>query len=212
MTKTDTRAGYKPHHITLGLLLSAVLLSGCAARTSVNSTWHDTDLRGQRYDKVLVIGLTADGERRVTYEDTVTRELLGGNTQAWPSSRFMDIAQDVTPETVQPVVDRLGADAVIVTQVSSLNVEAIEVDAFTDVMARRQSGTAFRYDYIEKERAAYMTAEFTTVLTTDVYAANSGKHLYSMVASTSGQESLDDVAIELGRAIAKRLKNDGVVR
>lgn len=212
MITTIKQATPQPRRVTLVLALVAVLSSSCATRSSVNSTWHDTASREQRFDKVLVIGMTADGDRRVTYEDTVAQALQSDHTQAWPSSQFMEIAQAVTPETVQRVVDQVGANAIVVTQVSQLNVQAVEVEAFTDVLARRQSGTAFRYDYIEKERAPYTTAEYTAVLTTDVYAADSGAHLYTMVASTRGKVSLDETAIAFGKLIAMRLKKDGVVR
>ncbi len=191
----------------------SVALSGCAAQTSVSSAWIDSDKRGVRYEKVLVIALTEEGDKRMSFEDEVAADLNRGSTRAWASSRLMDITLPVNETTIKPLVDEIGAQAVVVTRVTDLSVRTVESSQpYTAVQARRKEGAAFRYDYVEKELPALMTTEFTTELTTDVVDTGSGERVYTVVSSADGQESLAEVIAVLSDAIAKQLRTDGVIR
>jgi hypothetical protein len=76
----------------------------------------------------------------------------------------------------------------------------------------RRSGTVFQYDYEEKIEPVYITTEFSAVLTTDVYSTASGTNIYSLISTTSGQNTVNEIITELSKAIAERLRADGVIR
>lgn len=192
--------------------LAILTLAGCATKTTVSSTWLDDSKRGNRYDKVLVVAMAAQGDKRMSFEDEVAFNLKNSGAQAWASSRHMPTTTDINPETIAPIADKVGANVVVVSRVTQMDVSTSESKAYTDVTATRRAGTAFRYDYEEKELPTMVTPQFTIELETDVVDVATGERVYSVVAATSGQESLSDVINVLSNAIAKRLRSDGVIR
>jgi DNA-binding transcriptional regulator YhcF (GntR family) len=193
-------------------LLTALTLAGCATNATVSSNWLDESKRNSRYDRVLVIAMAEQGDKRMSFEDAVAFDLRSDTTQAWPSSRHMATTTKINADTIAPVVRELGATAVVISRVSKMEVSTSESKPYTDVTTTRKKGTAFRYDYVEKEIPILVTPEFTTELETDVVDVASGERIYSVVAAASGQESLSEVINVLSAAIAKRLRSDGVIR
>ena len=192
-----------------GLTLMA---AGCAWVPSQSHVWHDDDKRGVQYERILLVALTQEGDKRKSFEDSLRARLQTPAIEIWTSSSLMGINVPVTADSINPLLQSTGAEAVIITRVKSIGVDPVQVDSYTDVVAKRRKGSVLTYDYVEKELPAFIRNEFTTVLTTDVYDARSSASIYTLVSSASGQESLSDVIEVLSRAIAKRLRSDGVVR
>ena len=192
-----------------GLTLMA---AGCAGVPSQSHVWHDDDKRGVQYERILLVALTQEGDKRKSFEDSLRARLQTPAIEIWTSSSLMGINVPVTADSINPLLQSTGAEAVIITRVKSIGVDPVQVDSYTDVVAKRRKGSVLTYDYVEKELPAFIRNEFTTVLTTDVYDAQSSASIYTLVSSASGQESLSDVIEVLSRAIAKRLRSDGVVR
>jgi len=193
-------------------LLTALTLAGCATKATVSSNWLDDSKRDSRYDRVLVIAMAAQGDKRMSFEDEVAFDLNSDVTQAWASSRHMATTTEINADTIAPVVRELGAKAVVITRVLKMEVSTSQSKPYTDVTARRKEGTAFRYEYVEKDSPVLVTPEFTIELETDVVDVASGERIYSVVAATSGQESLSAVINVLSDVIAKQLRADRVIR
>ena len=79
-------------------------------------------------------------------------------------------------------------------------------------MPERRTGTVFQYNYNETVEPVYTKAEYTTVLTTEVFSATTGEHVYTVVSSATKQETLAEVIDLLSDIIAKRLRDDGVIK
>ena len=212
------------NRLSLCLSLGIALLTGaCASHTSVSSQWIDPDQRGRQFERVLVVGVSENTDRRMSFEDAVVFDLRGPNTQAWPSSRLMDAELEITQETLAPIIKQQQADAIVITRVTRLKVKPVEVEGRSTVIAeqqqsgqdyvfQRQQGTFFRYDYTEDMESSYITTEYTTELTTDVYVAATGELIYTIVSTATQQETLTDVIDVLSDEIAKRLRRDKVIR
>jgi hypothetical protein len=149
--------------------------------------------------------------------------LQSSKTSAWASARLMPAAAPINEDNLRAVVAQQQANAVIVTKLESVQVKPVETGGRSDVLARQnetgigmtprpRSGTVFQYDYEEKIEPVFITAEYTAVVTTDVYSTASGVNLYSVATTTSGQASVPDVITVLTKAIAEQLRADGVVR
>jgi hypothetical protein len=196
-----------------GLSLAIVLVtSACSTATSVSSNWHDRSYQNAGFKRVLVVGVTENTDRRMTFEDAVVNDLRSDSTLVWASSRLMPADTKLTEASMNELAKQQEADAVIVTRVTSLDVTAVEVKGRTDVVAQRKKGTIFRYDYIEKEEQSYTTSQYETTLTTDVYPDMRSESIYTVAATATKQETLADVIDVLSDVIAKRLRRDGVIR
>jgi hypothetical protein len=196
-----------------GISLAVALMTGaCTTSTSVSSKWHDSSYRNGSFSRVLIVAVTDNTDRRMTFEDAVANDLRSDTTLAWSSSRLMKADTKITEASISEISKQQNADAVIVTRVTSLDVKAVEVKGRTDVVAQRKKGTIFRYDYVEKEEQSYITSEYETTLTTDVYTSTSSDSIYTVAATATKQETLADVIDVLSDVIASRLRRDGVIR
>jgi hypothetical protein len=209
--------------VVTGTLLIAALLSGCASPTKLSSVWHDQGQRGTRFDRLLVVAVSDNTDRRLSFEDALVNQLRGPKTEAWASARLMRADAPVNEESLRLLVAQQDADAVIVTKLQSVEVKPEESGGRSDVLARqnetgmgmtpvRRSGTVFQYDYEEKIEPVYITAKYSAILTTDVYSVTTGTNIYSVISTTSGQNTVAEVIAELSKAITDRLRSDGVIR
>ena len=206
------RANITAVHLRTGLyIMAALLLTGCASSTSVSSGWHDSAPRGVRFERVLVVAVTDNTDHRMSFEDAAAFDLRSESTMAWASARLMDTDTEINAENINALARQQQADAVVITRVKSFDVQAVEVQGRTDIHQRRQQGTLFRYDYIEKEEASYVTSEYTTSLTTDVVKTGNSEPLYTVVATATKQETLADVIDVLSDIIAGQLRQDGII-
>jgi len=203
-----TLSSYLPPVLSIA---AALMVSACMS-TSVSSNWHDRSFKNGGFDRILVVAVTENTDRRMRFEDAVVNDLRNDTTLVWASSRLMPADTKITEASIDALAKQQEADAVIVTRVTSLDVKAVEVKGRTDVVAQRKKGTIFRYDYIEKEEQSYTTSEYETTLTTDVYTNTSSASIYTVAATAIKQETLADVIDVLSDVIAKQLRQDGVIR
>ena len=200
-----------------------LFFSACANHTSVSSSWTDGKRHNNPFNRVLVVAVSANADGRMSFEDAVVYDLRGPETQAWPSSRLMKPDVEVNRVTLLPIIDQQQADAVVVTRVTRLEVEPVEIGGRSTVLAeqqqsgqdyvfQRQQGTLFRYDYEEDIEKTYITSEYTTELRTDVYETESDELIYTILSRATKQESLADVIDVLSNVIAKQLRKDRVIR
>ncbi len=205
------------------LLFAALALTACANTTSVSSNWHNKSLRNPQFSRIIVVGVTEAFDERLSFEDAVVADISGPYTTAWPSGRLMGPGKEINEENMRAVVAEKQADAVIVTKVTSVDVQTAEAGGRSDVIElqqetgvgmvpQRRPGTIFQYDYEENIEPVYITREYTTVLTTDVYSTADGTNVYTVVSTAKKQETLADVIVTLSDAIADRLRSDKVIR
>jgi hypothetical protein len=204
----------------MGTLL---LISGCASKTSLSSQWIDSSQRNPRFERVIVVAVSSNPDRRRTFEDAVAKDLQASGIDVWPSTRLMNPELEVTRESLLPFIEERQAQAIIVTRVTGLEVETVEIEGRSNVQEERQQsgldyvpprkkGTVFQYDFSEDVEATRITSTYTTELTTEVYTAEDYQHIYTIVSSTSGQETLAEVIDVLSDEIAERLSKDKVIR
>lgn len=207
----DISKKFRTPGVCLCLIIS-LLAAGCASNTKVSSNWRDGKARGASFERVLVVAITDNADRRMSFEDAVALDLRSANTNAWPSARLMDTSTELNVDTIATVAERQNADVVVITRVKSFDVQAVEVQGRTDIQPQRKKGAVFRYDYVEREEEAYVTSEYTTSLTTDVVRPGSEEPIYTVVATATKQETLADVIDVLSDVIAERLRRDGLIR
>jgi hypothetical protein len=212
----------KPFGMPMALCIG-LLTTACATKTSVSSDWLDKSAKHPQFESALIVAVSATPERRKSFEDAVAEDLRGSGTEIWVHSNFSDSKTEFDMETLRAIAKQQKAAALIVTRVTKLEIEPVEVGGRSAILAqeqqsgsdhvfRRQSGTLFRYDYDEDVEATYVTSEYTTELTTDVYDAASGEHVYTLVASANKLETLVEVIDVLSDKIAERLRRDRVIK
>lgn len=204
-------------------ILLALVLSACAAKPTVSSNWKDKESALAPYTRVLIVGVSQNKDRRLSFEESLAEDLSNDSVAAWASTRFLASDQPLDEATILQVASEQGADAIVVTRVTSIDITPVEIGGRSTVLAeqqqtgfdhtyRRRQGTLFQYDYEEDVESTYMTTEYTTKLHTDVYDAREGQLVYEMNSAVAKQETLNEVIRVLSDAIANRLRRDNVIQ
>lgn len=111
-------AGALRHLFAVGLLAA---VAGCAAPTVLNTQWVDQQFTEKPVRAILVVGVTKDAANRRAFEDAMVAQLVARGVKAAPSYRYVP---DAGPASQQQMLDALtgsGADAVMLTRVSSVS-------------------------------------------------------------------------------------------
>jgi hypothetical protein len=94
----------------------------------VTRTQEVSDTADTPYNKILVITLFSSFDSRRNLENEVVSRLTEMGTEAVASTSMMDTRTPVTRATFMAMVEDIDADAVLVTQLSSLRSEGTVVD------------------------------------------------------------------------------------
>ncbi len=212
---SDSRSRQRRWAPLLGGILLALALTACSNPVRIQSMWRGETYVGPAFQQYLVIGVSSNANRRQRFEGMLADAIRTGDTAADPSLRYLRAAQELNPDTVGATVRQAGADAVLVTRLVSREVVADEVPGRTGVKTQRRSESPvdfFRYDYREYDEPPVLVARNDVTLATDLYETQSGKLIYTIEITSTGLESEYDIFDQVTRALAKRLRKDGLAK
>jgi hypothetical protein len=107
--------------ITILFALSATFLTACGAGpTKVTTTIELAEAADAPYENVLVIFLTESFDSRRYLETEIVKSLAENGTKSVRSTSMMNSRTPVTRQTFVDMVDKIDADAVLVTQIADL--------------------------------------------------------------------------------------------
>jgi hypothetical protein len=171
------------------------------------------------YDRVLVVSLFNSFDRRRIFERAIVSQLTERGAKAVASTSRMTTRTPLNRETFEAMVEDLGADAVLVTQV-------IDVDTQGKVKGTRPEATynvrATRYynvwdvDYTEYREPPNIEMKNTLSLLTQVYSARTKQPVWAIETRTTVTKNLDDplgqsVIIDEAKAMTRYLDKDGLL-
>lgn len=194
--------------------LLAMSLAACAQQTRVTSQWYG-ERGGLPADRVLVVSMSRDLNIRRSFEDMVVDRLSSTGNSAWASSREMDTSAPVDHESLTRVVQATGANLVAVTRLLDQQVQVGKTGEAAGVRVQRKDQTPldfFRYDYEFFEDPQYLVPERALTLQTDVFHGANGTLLYRIETVIPPRETRIEISNEAAKAIAARLRRDGLVR
>jgi hypothetical protein len=96
------------------VLFTCIFLISCA-NSKLSRTWIDPKYGGSQYSNLLVIGVTEDENIRRSFEKKFVEKLEADGIKAVESSTVMSKDQKMDKETILAVVEKTGADGVLLT-------------------------------------------------------------------------------------------------
>jgi hypothetical protein len=233
--QTSRRIISSAARISASLIPAALLLfslNACSRPTQMVSTWHEQSGSAHPYTRILVVGVSESSGQRRRFENTMKAVLEQAGNTAWASHRLMPSDEPLKRDSVEKIVESTGAEAVAVTRLANHEVTGKEVELKTGAgtkPAQRKATDFFQYDYNVQydhnvdqqafrddndvyEKAGYVVMESTVTLSTDIYETSQGNLVYTVETTTYEKESEYEIVNEATRAIARRLKTDGLIR
>jgi len=107
--------------LVLGLALA---LGACASGPQITTVQELSNSADAPYDNILVVSLFESFDTRRYLEKEIVELLTAHGVKAVASTSLMDTRTPVTRATFVAMVEKLDSDAVLVTQLASLNTDA----------------------------------------------------------------------------------------
>ncbi len=196
-----------------------VALGACSVGPQITRTQALLESADAPYRKILVVVLLPSFDSRRYFEDEVVKQLAERGTAAVASTSMMNTKTPVTRQTFLAMVEKIGADAVVVTQLVSLDSKG----TMKDMNPRSTHNVRATYyynvwsveltEYVEPQAAEF---EHSLVLATQLYSAKSQEAVWAIESRSKVVQDFDEVKgftviVNEATAIAAHLSSDGLL-
>lgn len=185
----------KSHIRFIAVAVSAFLLLLSCSTTQTTNTWVSPSYRGSPVSNVLVIAVTKDGNLRRSFENKFVQQLKATGVRAVSSAAEMPLDQKVKKEAVLALVEKLGADSVLVTHLVSLKEKDISTPPATstqDTPDDYHGGTYYEsvaQAYDTSAGAQYNPTQVKVRLESKLYEVKTEKPIWSAQSKTIDPQS-----------------------
>jgi hypothetical protein len=194
-------------------------LAACAAVPQITRLQAQSAPAGTPYENILVVSLFDSFDSRKYYEKETVKALEALGTKAVALTSQVDLREPVNRETILPVVQKLGVDAVLVTQLSNLRTTA-------ETQNRRPESTrnirpTYYYNVFSVELTEYseppaLQYNFDLSLRADLFSVESKESVWAVASKTKDKSELDgdrdySKYVDQATAIVRALKQDRLI-
>jgi len=196
-----------------------VALGACATGPQVTRTQHLSESSDSPYQNILVITLYSLFDSRRYLETEVVKKLSELGTRAVASTSLMDSRTPSTRQTFLKMVEAIDADAVLVTQLVSLETEGTMVDMSPEATYNiRQTYyyNVFSVDLQEYVEPQAVDFEHSLVLGTQLYSVLSKDVVWAIESKSRIDPDFGEVAdysiyVDEADAIVTHMSGDGLI-
>jgi len=197
----------------------AAALGACSTGPQVTRTQNVSESVEAPYENILVIALSTSFDSRRYLEKEVVKKLAGLGTQAVASTSMMNTRTPVTRQTFLAMVEKIEADAVLVTQLVSLRSKGTMTDMNPE--ATYNFRPTYYYDvwsvdveeYVEPQAVDY---EHSLVLATQLYSVLNKDVVWAIESKSKIKQDFDEqlnysIYVDEADAITTNLSKDGLI-
>jgi hypothetical protein len=197
----------------------AVALSACASGPQITTVQELQQSADAPYDNVLVVSLFESFDTRRYLEKEIVKQLSARGVKAVASTSLMDTRTPVTRATFLEMVTDLDSDAVLVTQLVSLNTGAKMKDM--NPQSTHNIRSTYYYNVWSVELTEYvepqsMELSHTLVLATQLYSVLNKEPVWAIESKSKIVQDYDhrqdySVFVNEAEAISSQLSRDGLL-
>lgn len=198
----------------------SLVLSSCGGTTQrVTQSQALSEDANAPYKNILVIHLASSFDVRRYLETEVVKKLDEKGTQAVRSTSMMNTKTPVTRQTFQAMVDEIGADAVLVSQLAALKTTGKVVDM--NPQATYNIRPTYYYNVFSVDLTEYVAPqavnyEHELSLATQLYSVQAKDVVWAMESNSSLQRAFDkgpdySIFVDEANAIVTELLRGGLI-
>lgn len=201
------------------LLLSTLACLAACAGTKVTKTQDLSESADAPYDNVLVVSLFSSFDLRRFVEADIVKQLQAQGVKAVASTSMMNTRTPVNRKTFVDMVEQLGSDAVLVTQLVSVEAESEMKDM--NPQATYNFRPTYYYNVWSVEQTEYVEPQSleiknTLLLATTLYSATSKEPVWEIQTQSKFTQNFDQrtgatVIENEAKAITRYLARDGLL-
>lgn len=208
------------------LITCLTVLASCTTndRTTIQSTWKETNFDASAVNKVLLIGLFDREAARRRFEGLLRARLSGEGIDALSSLDGVNFSDKVAEESMRAAFGGQNIDVVIVSHLIAVDENVNYVPAKTQYIPRATYvpggfygpysyyGNFYGYyarTYDEVHTSGYLEMSKVVRIETNVYETQNNNLVWSAISRTFNPTSERDVIISVTDEIFRGLKKDG---
>ncbi len=206
--------------INKSILASITLaLCACSAGPQVKTVQALSESADAPYENILVVSLFESFDTRRYLEKEIVKQLSERGIKGVASTSLMNTKTPVTRRTFMDMVETLDSDAVLVTQLVSLE-SAGKMKDMNPQATRNIRPTYFynvwTYELTEYVEPQSLELKHLLVLATQLYSVDSQEAVWAIEAKTRfvqdfDQQSTYSVIVDEAKAITSHLARDGLI-
>jgi hypothetical protein len=200
----------------------SILVASCSSTTThprVSVSQPVADESELPFKKVLVVALFDSFDPRRYLEEEIVKRLTEQGADAVRSTSMMDSRTPVVPETFIKMIEEIGADALLLTQLASLKSAKEEVDASPEATMNYWPTYYFNVyqveltEYVEPPR---LNIEHSLVLASQVFSVEKRAPVWGIESRSKFTEIQEDglrysVFENEAEAIVRAMRRGGIV-
>lgn len=210
------------------LLLGAAAMVACksGSTTSFSQSYRNPGYEDTVFGNVMVIGVSADQAGRRAFEDALVSAIAGQGGSAVASIEVLPHEEQLTKEQLEETVATQGYDAVLITRLLSVD-KSREYTAPKKVnhpQTRYYPGISGGYGYgyggyygyygttyAEVHTPGYFETSTTLKVETNLYSVATDELVWTGQSETVDPDSIEDARASVTKAVANKLKTEGLI-
>ena len=196
-----------------------VAFAACSTGPQITRTQEVPESADTPYKNILVITLLSKFDSRRYLEQEVVSRLSALGTSAVASTSMMNTKTPMIRDTFIQMVEKIDADAVLVTQLSSLRSVGTVVDMSPEATLNlRPTGywNVFSVDLTEYVEPQAVDFEHSLVLLTELHSVRTQETVWGIESKSKFSLGFDQakdysIIVNEAEAIAKHLSRDGLL-
>ena len=194
-------------------------LAACSTGPQITRTQEVPETADTPYKNILVITLLSKFDSRRYLEQEVVSRLSALGTTAVASTSMMNTKTPMIRDTFMKMVENIDADAVLVTQLSSLRSEGTVVDMSPEATLNLRPTAywnVFSVDLTEYVEPQAVEFEHSLVLLTELHSVRTQETVWGIESKSKFRPGFDQakdysIIVNEAEAIAKHLSRDGLL-
>ena len=203
----------------ISILGMSFVLGACGTSQHVTETQKLSAAADAPYKNVLVIYLSSSFDSRRYLETEIVKKMAEYGAHAVRSTSMMDTKTPVTRPTFQAMVDKIGADAVLVTQLTAAQSKGTVVDMnpqSTHIIRPTYYYNVFSVELTEYVEPQGVDFEHELSLATQMYSVQAKDVVWAMESNSKIKQKFDDgpdysIYVDEAAAIVTHLHHGGLI-
>lgn len=199
--------------ITATIAIIGVLL-GCGGSVSLINVWTDPGYRGDKIEKMLVVGMAPREQTRSIFEYQLTNEFKINGVNAMASLDGMPKDEEISKEAFTKYFKDLNLDAVLVTGLVRADTTETYVSGNSYAVSSGYSRDFWGYyhsNWIIYNEPGYIQETTEYIIESTLYETANGKIIWRGISKAVNPENVIDVIEDLSKTLVQRLGQDGLV-
>lgn len=190
-------------------------LTACAQQTEVVKLYESEDASNRNFSRLLVVDESTNVNDRERFEEMLVEAVAAENTEAITSHSVVGFDVAVTDDVLRRAITESDADAVLITQIASVDMAISTREGRVNVEPTCRKGDfydPFLYDYPETKEPDSISVTQTVVVIASLYDAMDDERLWTIQSTCFDKRSSMAFMADQSTTIAAQLKRDGLLK